>query len=461
VLELGCGDGGNLIPMAVGRPESEFVGVDLAERPVAAGQELIGDAGLENVELRQADLENLPTDLGEFDYVISHGVYSWVPRHTRSALLAACRRHLRGEGVAYVSYNAYPGNHLRDMAREILEYHLRGAREPAERLRKAHELMQTIVDAGQQSPYAKVLRQEMERMLEYTDWLLYHDDLAAVNTPVYFHEFMEHAQAHGLQFLSEANLYESQLTNVPEAVARMLETVSEDDVVREQYLDFFHNRPFRQTLLCRAELPLERTLRGARVSELSASADAHPEASEPGRFVNRDGAGVTTDSPFFEAALCTLGEEWPAALRFTELLAVARRRVDGSEPEERDELELRELLVRGYITNFITLHSQPPPLVRRPGERPLASSLVRAQARRGRELVTNLAHEHVELNDPLGRKLVELLDGTRDRAALLAALGEAISEDPELASEAPAPEEMGQALEDSLDRLGALGLLAA
>ena len=94
VLELGCGDGGNAMAVACSWPGSRVVGVDLAPGAIARGRALAAEAGIANVDLRVGDIARLPADLGEFDYVVAHGVYSWVPEPVRAALLDACRRFL-------------------------------------------------------------------------------------------------------------------------------------------------------------------------------------------------------------------------------------------------------------------------------------------------------------------------------------------------------------------------------
>src|SRR5947208_3557543 len=90
VLELGCASGGNLIPMAEALPDSAFVGVDLSERQIADGRAAVAELGLGNVELRHLSITDVPADWGPFDYVVCHGVYSWVPEHVRERILAVC-----------------------------------------------------------------------------------------------------------------------------------------------------------------------------------------------------------------------------------------------------------------------------------------------------------------------------------------------------------------------------------
>ncbi len=127
VLELGCGDGTNLISMAYGLPNSEFVGIDAAGRAIAEGNEMIRDLSLDNVRLQQLDLMEFDAGGEPFDYIIAHGVYSWVPDPVRDRILAICSESLSPNGVAYVSYNSYPGGHIRDMVREMMLFHVQCA----------------------------------------------------------------------------------------------------------------------------------------------------------------------------------------------------------------------------------------------------------------------------------------------------------------------------------------------
>src|SRR5262245_19579908 len=208
VLELGCNDGTNLIAMAYALPRSQFVGIDVAERPIASGQAIIDELGLRNISLRQLDLLQTPSELGLFDYIIAHGLYSWVAELVRDKLLALCGAHLTDNGVAYVSYNVYPGSHFRDLTRGMMRYHVAKFSDPDQKVHQARTLIKVIAESKKQEPepYHQILQQELARALTRSDAALFHDDLNAINQPVYFHEFIEHAARHDLQYLSEASL---------------------------------------------------------------------------------------------------------------------------------------------------------------------------------------------------------------------------------------------------------------
>ena len=462
MLELGCGDGGNALSIAQTLPDAQVLGVDASPGAIERGTELAEAAGLGNVELRCATFEQLGDGpgterdeplgkgRGEFDYIVAHGVYSWVPPQARGALLDCVKRCLAPEGIAFVSYNAYPGSYLRDMARDMLRYHVQGVSNPADRLSRAQELMRTIVEIEQPSPFARVLREQMERMLGYSDALLFHDDLAEVSTPFYFHEFVEHAQARGLQFLSEADLFESQMREVPESAGQLMANLPQDAVVREQYMDFFKNRMFRQTLICHEAAPLDRTLDDAAIEGLWISSRARPEEGaggegEEGRargenppvshiplpgedpvertYLTPEGFSMTTSEPLVQAAMGALARAWPKSLAFAELLAQAS---EAAGPEASSELvatRLRTVLLQAYLARIVMLAGFPPPVSCEVGERPTVSSLARAQRAAGLPALSSLLHANVRLDGELETGTLGLLDGTRTLAEVAVELG--------------------------------------
>ena len=411
VLEIGCGDGGNALAIAQTLPQASVLGFDLTAGPLQGGRDLAADAGLTNIELRCADLldDEQMARIGEVDYIVAHGVYSWIPPAARGALLRLCGRCLAPSGVVFLSFNAYPGSYLRDMARDVLAYHLRGVTGATARLTAAHELMETIVAVESPDPFARVLREHLRRMLDNGDALLYHDDLAEISTPFYLHEVMADAARHGLQFLSDAELSDSQLYDVPAAVGELLASLPDDVVVREQYLDFFRNRMFRQTLLVRSEPTITRSVDDAPVAHLAVACDARREDDT---FVLAGGARMTVSHPFSAAALDELCDRWPASLPFAELVARAAARVEQTEPAPAGVDVLRELLLQAHVVQGVRLLGCPLP-AGRPGPTPTASPLARAQAARGDTVVSTLVPGNHRLPTQADRDLLLALDGTR------------------------------------------------
>ena len=175
VLELGAASGGNLIPMAYGLPDSEFIGVDLSSRQVAEGQSTIEALGLTNIQLRHRDISELGGELGRFDYIICHGVYSWVPDAVRDRILAVCRDHLGPDGVAFVSYNTYPGWHMRGMIRDMMRYHAGRFSEPKPQIEQARSLLNFLATSvAEDTAYGVMLRRELENLQRQPDSYLFH-----------------------------------------------------------------------------------------------------------------------------------------------------------------------------------------------------------------------------------------------------------------------------------------------
>jgi SAM-dependent methyltransferase len=467
VLELGCGDASNLIAIAHAHPDSQCVGVDTSGKAIADGRALAEEVGVNNLSLLQSDLAQITPDFGEFDYIIAHGLYSWVPPDVRERLMEICLANLAPGGVAYVSYSAYPGAYFRQLVRGLEQYHVRQFTDPAEKARQARGLLQFLAGSGSLPPtgpgqrpapagrvqiyaerrnelYRGILKNELDHVANTALAMTLHDDLAPHNHPVFFHQFEAHAKGHGLQYLSEADFSETQPpvpgapVTLPPEVVRVLEQVPHWDVVaREQYADFVKCRQFRQTLLCRADVTVSRPAVRERVKGLYAACIAQPAAGgpplstrAPQEFHLENRGTFTVDQPVAKAALTELGAVWPRRLPFAELAERVRGRLgdagtsvaDANPGIPADTTEaLAQLLLTGYAANILSLHAYAPEMATTAGERPKASPLARAQIAR-RETVSNLNGASVDLSGPVGGRLLKLLDGTRDRDALAADL---------------------------------------
>lgn len=435
-LELGCGDGGTLTALAMALPDSEFVGVDLAPTAVQRGRSTCDQVGITNVTLVEANLADLP-DLGDFDYVVCHGVFSWVPEAARRGILRACKERLGRDGVAYVSYNANPSGLLREMTRQMLRFHLRlGKRTPEEKLQEAHAFLGFLTTARPEGDgWRQLLQSEKEHLETRLPSSLVHDELAEVNTPFWLYEVLEMAAAHGLRFLSEADDLGVQDALWPDHVNTLLKALEDEPENREQYIDFLVARRFRQTLFCHDDRMLDRPAPPSRLQGLDVAAAAQVfDGGEPDLtpgvhvdFVASPGLVAGTDLALGKAALHLLGRRWPDAIPFPELLAGARQAVapsvGGGHPEDAEELA--RFLMRVQGARIVELRRHRPPWPRRldqVAECPVGSPLAQRQATLGAG-VASLRGETIAL-DPLINLVLGLCDGTRDRAALAAELAE-------------------------------------
>jgi len=426
VLELGCGDGGNLLPMAFALPGAQITGVDLSGEAIAAGRAGADAVGLQNLHLHHADLMEFNPAAGSFDYIIAHGVYSWTPDAVRDRILGLCRHCLAPQGVAYVSYNTYPGCHIRNMVREMMLYHVKDIGEAAARMGQARAVLKFLANSREHPDvYHTILQKELKGIEDRSDASLYHDDLNPITHPVYFHQFVAHAQAHSLRYLSEAMFMGIQPDELTPATVEALEELGDNVIAREQYHDFLTGCRFRRTLLCRAEIELDYNLQPEALTSLLASLDlAEPEPAEADlrspltrEFKTSRGASITTNRPLAKAALHHLGTVWPRPVPFGELLTAARSLARAGNGEEGDAADLRELLARGFAAGTIDLHTWAPPVAAAVSPRPVASPVARYEIMRWQR-VTTLYHKGLELRDATARALLGLLDGTRDHEAL-------------------------------------------
>jgi SAM-dependent methyltransferase len=407
VLEIGCNQGGNLIPMAFGLPGSEFTGIDLAPGTIARAQARIERTGLANVRVHAMNLLDAGPDLGRFDYIIAHGFYSWVPAPVREKLLAVCRELLAPNGVAYVSYNAYPAGHLRQLSRDAMLFHAeRAGLAGEERARDGKAFLKFLVDSAGAEGIAKTVYQnEFERQNKRDDEGIFHDELSPDFSPFYFTEVVDAASRHGLQFLSEARLRDMLNPPVkPEVLKMLAESTGDDLIAYHQYLDFLVFRGFRETLLCHGERRLRRDGLAERMGRMWVASPLRKfgeEADGATEFRVPRGAGrIQTNNLATIAALGRLEEIWPQGERF----------------ESGGDLE-RALLTLASM-GLADLRTRHVPVATRVSDRPMASRLARMEAEEG-DVISTLLHRSIRMEDELARRFVQLLDGTRDHGALV------------------------------------------
>jgi methyltransferase-like protein len=428
VLELGCASGGNLIPMAFHLPHAEFLGIELSAGQVATGRALIAALGLRNVRIEQADIMDV-RDLGQFDYFIAHGLYSWVPPAVRERIFALCAETLSPDGIAYVSYNTLPGWRLRSMVRDMLLFFVRGADTPRERLARAYQGLEQLeaAFAGREDLMAKYLHEEVARLRRRHESYVYHEYLAEVNEPVSFAEFMGQAQRHGLQYLCEAELQTMLTESLGEAAAALVDrydTVTE----QEQCIDFLRQRMFRQTLLCRAHHEPERQLELERFRSLAFYACLAPQetadftAARAQPYATPDGGECTVQHPLTKAALEVLAQHYPDALACEPLTREAAARLPANAAARAAEHDhLLAELVGLYLRQYVGVSAAARRFPRGAIDEPRANALARAQAAAGLGHIATVRHMPMGL-DAFAERLVMYLDGTRPPAAIIEAL---------------------------------------
>ena len=260
VLELGATYGGNIISQALFNPDATFVGIELSQEQVEKGNEVIANAGLTNVSLVQSDIASIGSEIGTFDYIIAHGVYSWVDDGVKDALLRLIDEHLAEDGIAYISYNTYPGWHTMDEVRQLMMFSNRDKTQFNHKEKVLHgKTIGSIVGSQilkydnlkeRNSKFLGALRSVMQK----DEYYVGHDHLEPNNDPVYFYQFNDHLGAHNLAYLCDADLTLSMVRSFDADIADTLDKLAlNDHVAQEQYLDFILDTTFRKSIICKAK----------------------------------------------------------------------------------------------------------------------------------------------------------------------------------------------------------------
>jgi SAM-dependent methyltransferase/methyltransferase-like protein len=484
VLEIGCAAAGNLIPFAVAQPQARVVGIDLSPVQIDRGRTRVKALGLTNLELLAGDIAGMDlAALGEFDFIICHGVYSWVPENVQDAILSALRRLLAPEGVAYLSYNVYPGWKAKEIMRDAMLLASGTSTTPHDKVREARQMVDFLEEvAPADGVLRRVLAEFKARDEAFGDSYLLHDELEAFNTPCYFYEMVSRAGGHGLAYLAEARPETMVPANHgPKVAEHLLEKCGGVQVLVEQYLDFVTNRIFRESLLVRAErAPLIRYDPDAgRYGRLHVAAWT-PAVDGPTRldtsrqeYLESDGAKLFTNDPGIKAVLEVLNGRWPWTISRPELIAAVQAELVAASltpspnlPNHIDNL-LGTLILQGQARFRLD------PVLPAPTSTPLRLD---EPLRRMAELtrgdsdasIFNLWHETV-IPSPVERQLLPLLDGTRDRDGLLEDLLAIVRDDPgsigydpdELSDVAALRDTLAEQVDTLPQRLAAMKLLRA
>lgn len=330
VLELGCACGGNVVPIANGLPESRCVGIDISDVQIQKAQRLAEQLGVTNVELRAANIFDLNSEIGEFDYVICDGVFSWVPEAVQERILQICAQCLSENGIAYLSFNAYPGWHVRGTVREMLRFQTRNCTSDRDKISAARRLLLQLKEsvAREDSPLNH-LREEIELLRNSRDSYLFHEHLVEHNTPFYLTDFVECASSHALQFFTDLPIRGIEQLQQPGS-SPQIGAELEDRVQSQQLADFLENRSYHCVLLCRSSRTPSRHPSPDAVRSLLVGSSFRPQnttpdfcSTKPEEFVS-GAESMTSGHPFVKAALTCLSRRWPMTVTFSELWDMVR-----------------------------------------------------------------------------------------------------------------------------------------
>ncbi|WP_411570911.1 methyltransferase regulatory domain-containing protein [Pectobacterium cacticida] len=355
VLELGCAGGGNLLPFALAYPEAQVVGVDLSTVQIEQGKELVQELGVHNLHLHAMSLTDISPEFGQFDYIIAHGVFSWIPPEVRTAMLRVMRENLSPNGIAYISYNTYPGWKVGDIIRDAMLMHSHGIHDDVNRLASAKAMLDLFSDGiAHNNALAPALGGMVKFLRGMSDHYITHEYLETFNAPCYLLEFADLVQQQGMEHVGDAEpqLELSATFGQNVQLNHSLIAMGQPRILRQQYLDFAVGRNFRKSIIvhqARAEQILVKPdierlvdLRYAGYFEKTES------KGEFHYFITHNGRDLVTKDPAILAIINALTDAWPDTLDFASLLNQAKTllQVENDDDAHSDVLTALQTLFR-------------------------------------------------------------------------------------------------------------------
>lgn len=372
IVELGCADGGNLVPLAALLPEAKFLGMDARPSALQQAEAFAKRVGVRNIRWLARPIDQLPAGIGKFDYVICHEPLTNLRFGVQQLVLSTMKQLLAPKGVGYLSHGCRPG--------------------VAATASPEVSATQLLKDASSGDDITRRLNERSAGLL--------------------FTELAERLAHEGLQYLGDADFTTMFASNAGQAVDQVVRRVAHHGIVAvEQALDYLRGRQYRETLVCHAGIELARQVTPDRLKGLYLSAMTQETRSPtPGgaaRYQAQSGAYITTASPALQHVMQMLGAKYPVRYTLRQMLSRMHSLTD------RDRAVLTSSIFVGCISGAISLSLSPSP-AGKSSATPTAWAVARDQGRR-QPWVSNLQHQLVPLSRlPLHAAAIQALDGSCD-----------------------------------------------
>ena len=434
ILEIGCGTGSDLIPIALGLPQCEFVGLDSSEEMIGIASAAIAQLGLKNIRFVQQDITKL-SSFGKFDYIIVHGMLSWVQTHVQENIFKFCAENLADNGVCYISCNMLPGCEVRDFLRK--EFKKIADSITFDKLsdnQKIDELKKFLIGFAQHAddkaalhlPFQLArLRAEAENMLGQSDeYILYEMSLGA--EAFFFQDLARIAKSFGLKYLGDSKLKRVGFLDALDFQDH-IETGDEFVACCEQEADLSRLEMFRANLFCRSNTHVERKPDLSVIEKCFFSTVLTYNEDNFGEtfFFNPSGKRVEIKSPEVVRILKVLCQNWPHPVHYSVLSETHEIKFNSDVKLELLELFKKEILDLYIVTPLqntkdATTASQQNTAV---AISPYARLQLQTQ-----NWATNYRHEYVNFtSDEI--KVAKLLDGNNSVQNIFEKLDKAIQLD--------------------------------
>ncbi len=280
-LELAFGQGVSLNIHAAAFP-GEYWGIDFNPVHAANARELASASGA-GARIIDASLEEFAArdDLPEFDVIAMHGTWSWISARNRHFVVEILRRRLAPGGLAYLSYNCWPGWAAEMPLRHLLAEHVAKSGSGgtlSARIDRALEFARAMADANALffKAYPK-LKDVLAQMAAQNRHYVAHEYFNLDWHPMPSAEVAEALSAAKLVFAASATLADHLDTenSFPSAGA-LLAGVS-DPALRETARDYLTNRRFRRDIFVKGLRTVAPAQRHARLRGMAFSLLQHPD----------------------------------------------------------------------------------------------------------------------------------------------------------------------------------------
>lgn len=419
VLELGSASGGNIIPIASMYPDCQVTGIDLSKVQVDIGNQQIKELGLKNIKLEHKSIMDITPKFGKFDYIIVHGILSWVPQDVQDKIFEICDQNLEKNGIAYISYNTFPGWNMVKSLRDMMLYHTKNFKTPQEKANQAMLLLKFVKDNnGDNTALAQIIQNEIDTVSKTNVSYLMHDHLEENNIPLYFHDFMERANKNNLQYLGETSLSSMFAGNFSKETFEVL-MQSADDIVRvEQYMDFIRNRRFRMTLLCHNGVKINRNIKPEIIKDFYITtnlvtsddlSDIKKDSPKSVKFINNTGAEIATEDYCVQKIFKELFDNKNKPMLFKDILKKIQKDFTNKDNWQQIETVTLNNILRLVLAGAVFIHSTDGDFVNEPTSKPKAYDLAIYQAAKNNWATSTLS-EKIDM-DIFTRVLMQYLNG--------------------------------------------------
>ena len=252
--ELGFGQGFGTNLFAALYPQGEFWATDFNPSHACQAEFLANQVGGNNVHFFDQSFEEfLDTETPQFDFIVLHGIYSWIGRKNQEIIVEILRRKLKFGGAVYISYNTLPGwVATMPLQKLMLEYAEQSKEPTINRIDKTVTFIEKLkkLNAGffKANP---ALEDQVNQILKFRNSgsnYLVHEYFTKHWQPLYFFEVAQHLAEAKLTFATSAvvgNEFFNQRFN-QEQLELMAEVNTPE--LRETVRDYFLNQYFRKDI---------------------------------------------------------------------------------------------------------------------------------------------------------------------------------------------------------------------